>query len=424
MRERLLRVTRLGRSAPPALVAASVLLVAPGARAGGYHIDEQDARATGRAGAVTANPVNASAIYYNPGGLGTLEGLGIELGGALVSPSASFKSAVTGAKTNADEQVFVLPQAYATWRLADLVAVGVGFNAPFGLSVRWPETSPGRSIVRDVELRSYFIMPAVALNLSRWVPGLAVGAGLDLVPASVRLERDILFGSEVANVAVSGTAFGVGARGGVVYRPAGIDFLAFGVTYRSPVKLNVDGEANFTASPAVRGSLPPDGPASTSVTLPQKLNLGVAVDFMAEWELELDLDWTGWSTFESLRLDLPGGQTAVSEKNWRDTVTLRVGTEATIGRMWSGRLGVAWDRTPVPSTTLDFLLPDANRVVLCAGAGAAFMRALRADVGALYIPPVHQDTSTDDPFQPPVKGRFEASAFVLNVSVGVALGSP
>src|SRR5262245_21908948 len=89
-----LRVTRRGPSAPPALVVAFVLLVAPPARAGGFHIDEQDARATGRAGAVTANPANASAIYYNPGGVGMLNGLGIEVGGALISPSSSFKSAV------------------------------------------------------------------------------------------------------------------------------------------------------------------------------------------------------------------------------------------------------------------------------------------------------------------------------------------
>src|SRR4051812_9428764 len=230
-------------------VVASVLLVARVASAGGYHIDEQDARATARAGAVTANPANGSAIYYNPGGVGRLEGIGLEVGGALVAPSASFKSAINGAETSADEKVFVLPQGYVTWRLSELLAVGVGFNAPFGLSLRWPETSPGRTNVRDIELRSYFIMPVVAVNLSQWVPGLSVGAGLDLVPASVRLERDILFGSEVANVALSGTAFGVGARGGIVYRPESIGFVSFGVTYRSPVKLNIDGEANFTASP-------------------------------------------------------------------------------------------------------------------------------------------------------------------------------
>jgi long-chain fatty acid transport protein len=400
------------------LVTVSVVLVAGVASAGGYHIDEQDARATGRAGAVTANPGNASAIYYNPGGVGTLEGIGIEAGASLVSTSATFTSAVNGAETDADTKVHLLPQGYVTYRLSDLFAFGVGFNSPFGLALRWPDTSPGRQEVRDIELRSYFIMPVVAMNLSRWVPGLAIGGGVDLVPASVRLERDILFGTQVATVALSGTAFGVGARGGVVYRPPAIDFLAFGVTYRSPVKLNIDGDVNFTASPALRNQLPPDGTAKTSVTLPQQLNFGAAINFLPEWELELDVDWTGWSTFESLNIELPAGQTSVSPKNWHDTVAIRVGTEATIAGMWFGRLGVAWDRTPVPPTTLDFELPDANRVDFFVGAGAAFSRLFHADVGAVFIPTAHQTTSTEDPFQPPVKGKFDVSAFVLNASVG------
>jgi long-chain fatty acid transport protein len=264
-------------------------------------------------------------------------------------------------------------------------------------------------------------MPVVAVNLSQWIPGLAVGGGVDLVPASVRLERDILFGTQVANVALSGTAFGVGARGGVVYRPEGADFLAFGVTYRSPVKLNVEGDVNFTASPAVRGNLPPDGTAKTSVTLPQTLDFGVEFNFGPEWALEADFNWTGWSTFESLRIELPGGQQAVTEKNWNDAVAIRVGTEATIANMWHGRLGVVWDKTPVPTTTLDFQLPDANRVDLCAGVGADFSKLFRADIGALVIPKVHATTASEDPLHPPIKGTFGFSAVVVNASVGLNL---
>src|SRR5690242_10829338 len=129
---------------PTLLVTVSVLFVARVAGASGYHIDEQDARATGRAGAVTASPGNPSAIYYNPGGVAQLTGLGIEVGGSLVSPSATFKSAVNGAETDADTHVSFLPQAYATYRFSDLFAAGLGFNSPFGLRLKWPETSPGR----------------------------------------------------------------------------------------------------------------------------------------------------------------------------------------------------------------------------------------------------------------------------------------
>src|SRR5215471_15323470 len=96
------------------LLTASVVLVARVASASGYHIDEQDARATGRAGAVTANPANSSAIYYNPGGVGTLNGVGIEVGASLLITNADFQSAVTGAVTESDTKVTALPQAYVT----------------------------------------------------------------------------------------------------------------------------------------------------------------------------------------------------------------------------------------------------------------------------------------------------------------------
>src|SRR5262245_27523523 len=131
------------------LLTASVVLIAREAGASGYHIDEQEPRATGRAGAVTANPSNGSAMHYNPGGVGTLNGLGIEVGASLLVTNADFKSAVTGAVTDAETKVSALPQAYVTYRLSDLLAFGIGFNAPFGLRLTWPETSPGRTNVRD-----------------------------------------------------------------------------------------------------------------------------------------------------------------------------------------------------------------------------------------------------------------------------------
>src|SRR5690606_6444722 len=138
--------------------------------ASGYHVDEQDARATGRAGAVAASAGNASAIYYNPAGIGNLEGLNVTAGGALVLPSAEFTSAADGATTEADTSAIVLPQLFASWRATELLAIGIGAYAPYGLALAWPESSPGRSIVREVDLQTFYISPTVALNLSRSVP--------------------------------------------------------------------------------------------------------------------------------------------------------------------------------------------------------------------------------------------------------------
>src|SRR4051794_2439569 len=114
------------RAALPSIAAPlGLCLFAASAHASGFHIDEQDARATGRAGAVTASPVNASTIYYNPGGLGQLRGWHLDVGTSVVGPSTSFVDATTGVQTDAKVEVFVLPQVYLSYRLSELVSVGI-----------------------------------------------------------------------------------------------------------------------------------------------------------------------------------------------------------------------------------------------------------------------------------------------------------
>ena len=400
-------------------IAIAVLFSCVRAEASGFHIDEQDARATGRAGAVTASARDPATIYYNPAGIAELDGLAVQVGASRVTPKARFRPLGGGRETSARSDVFFLPHAYASYRLSQSLALGVGLNAPFGLSLSWPARSPGRAIVRDISLTTLFIMPTVGVNLSRWARGLSFGLGMDWVPANVSLERDILFGSDVGTVALSGTAFGVGGRLGLLYRPPGLEQVSFGLTYRSPVKLSFSGTADFDSPLAYRASLPPDGDARTKVTLPQTLDLGVAFAPVPEWELEFDVNWLGWSSFDALSLQLPGGQSTRLNRDWRDTFALRLGTEYTYDKRWSGRLGFIWDQRPVPRKTVDFQLPDVNRVDFTLGAGAAITSAVRADLAALYVFPGKITTSTADPYQPPIKGEYQVRAWVLTLSVGV-----
>jgi long-chain fatty acid transport protein len=387
----------------------------------GFHIDEQDARATGRAGAVMASTNNASAIYYNSAGIARLSGLRVDVGASLVRPTAEFRSAVDSSITEADTQTFVLPQAYVSWRASDLVALGIGVHSSFGLALEWPATSPGRTNIRQADLRTFFITPTFALNLSRWVPGFSVGAGYDIVPASVRLDRDVPFGSDVATVAVGGSAVGIGGRVGIDYRPPALPALAFGISYRSPVLLHFSGEADFDAPPAYRGNLPPDGDVTTDVTLPQTLSAGVRVSPVPELELELDASWRGWSSYDRLEVTLPDGSIDSQAKDWDDSFTLRLGGEYSFAERWSVRLGGIWDQTPVPSNRLDFQVPDANRIDLTLGVGARFAERFDVDLGVLYVLPQQRSTSVAAPLEPPVKGRFDIDVWVVQLSLGVDL---
>jgi long-chain fatty acid transport protein len=398
-------------------------LAARDGAAAGFHINEQDARATGRAGAVLANPASPAAIFFNPAGIAPLYGWQLALGTALVVPLGEFEPAGGGEKTSAETTGHVLPHVYASARLTELVAVGLGFNAPYGLALTWPSSSPGRAQVREAELRTLFFTPTVALELSRWASGLSVGAGLDLVPASVRLLRDVPFGDVVGSAALSGSAFGVGARVGVLYRPQRRPDWAFGLTYKSPVVLDFEGEADFSAPPIFRPSLPPDGTGKTSITLPQSLMLGVSFRPTAEWELEVDGGWVGWSSYQRLDITLPDGTISRSARNWRDTVVLRAGTEYTFDGRWTARAGVIFDQTPVPSTTLDFQLPDAPRFDLTAGFGATLTPDVQVDLGALWVLPTSAITSNADALSPPIKGTFSVEAWVFNLSVTMRFGA-
>jgi long-chain fatty acid transport protein len=403
-----------------ALLLVGAAVAVPGtARASGFHVDEQDAAATGRSGAVIAHAINASSIYYNPAGMAELHGVQLQLGATAVRPTAEFTPAEGGEKTKADPDTFVLPQLFASWRASAQVALGLGLYSPFGLALEWPASSPGAGSVRQAELHTFFITAAWALNLSQWLPGLSLGAGVDLVPAQVRLTRDVPFGTDVGSVALSGNAFGLGGRAGLSYRPSALPALSLGLTYRSQVLLKFRGDADFDAPAAYRGSLPPDGEVHTSVTLPQMVVFGVSVAPLPEWDIELDASWRGWSSYDSLDVELPDGQVQSSRKDWKDSYTLRLGTEYTFDKRWSARLGAIWDQTPIPSTTLDFQLPDVNRIDLSAGFGAQITPLVRADIAALYVLPASRTTAMADPLEPPVKGTFRVDAWVIGLNVGI-----
>jgi len=419
---------RVRRSGALALSLAGVALHSAPSFASGFNIDEQDARATGRAGAVVASTTTASAIYYNSAGIALARGVSIDVGGSYLRPTADFTSADSGEKTEADRDSFVLPQAFVSWRASELVALGVGLHSSYGLALKWPETSPGRAQVREAELRSFFITPTVALNLGAYVPGLAVGAGIDLVPASVRLSRDILFGTDTGAVTLGGDAFGAGARVGITYRPEAAPALAFGLVYRSPVVLDFSGDADFDAPPEYRPSLPPDGDVETEVTLPPVVQLGVQVSPVPELELEIDGSWRGWSSYDELDITLPDGTVESSPRDWKDSFCVRFGAEYTFAERWSLRVGAIWDQTPVPANRLDFQLPDANRFDFSAGFGARLTQAVAVDAGALYVLPQKRSTSMEDPLEPPVKGEFAIDALVvgltLRVQIETALAPP
>ena len=397
------------------------------ASANGFVLNDHGAKATGRANAVVATDVDGSAIVHNVGGIAAQSGVNVMLGASLIFPSSSFECSSVqcdGTTTDSESPMAVTPQVFVTARVHDLVAVGVGFHTPFGSRIVWPDDAPTTDEVLTQALRTYFITPSVGLNLDKFVPGLTVGAGLDIVPATVELEQEIFFGNAVEGSAhLGGKATGFGFRAGVQYRPRMVRGLSVGAAYRSEVKLDFTGDGDFDIPDPFREQLPPDGEISTSITLPQSFSFGVAYRPIPKLELELDGVWMGWSSFDRLEIELPDGTTTVSPRDYDDTLTIRFGAEYAALPMLDVRVGYVYDPTPVPGERLTAALPDIDRHVVTAGGSYHLTSNYGAHLGLVYVLPGSKTTAMDDPFAPAYKGTYDVSALVLGLSLTGRFGA-
>lgn len=392
--------------------------------ANGFALNEFDAKAVGRGNAEAATDSDASAIFYNVGGLGNADGYQVRLSGSLVDPIASFTT--NGAKIDSNTGPQPLPAAFASARVHDMIVVGVGFTMPFGLALSWPDGAPTNNELHKQALRTYFITPSVGVKLDKYVPGLSVGAGIDIVPATVDLEQDVFFGDSTGTAHLGGTGMGYGGRIGAMYRPEAQPALSIGVMYRSDVKEKFTGTGDFDADPLYRNQLPPDGDISTSITLPQQVVAGVAYRAMPQLEVEANVLWTNWAKFKTLDVVVPsttgtGTMTLSTDEQYQNTFTGRLGVDYSLPEQGLGlRAGFMYDPTPIKPQYLTVRLPDIDRYVVTAGASKAF-GDYSIHLGLLYVLPQSRATAADTNM-PVNKGTFDVQAFVASLTLAGTFG--
>lgn len=394
--------------------------------ANAFNINEHDPRVTGRGGATAASNTEASSVIFNPGGIAVNEGTQVAVSGSIYVAEGSYEDAA--GKVTTDSAPSIVPSIYATSRVHEMVAIGIGFHLPFGLAVSWPDPPEHRQaeVIQDQTLRTYFITPAVGVNLDRQVPGLSIGAGIDIVPATIELEQAIVFGETTGTAHLGGDALGIGARLGVMYRAPSVPGLKLGVMYRSPVTLDFEGKGDFDIAPELRPQLPPDGDITASIKLPQQVWAGVAYAPIPALELELNTVWINWAQTwpdDSLTVELPGDRTSSAPQQYDNTFTWRLGGEYKLPQYQAAlRAGFVYDPTPISNRTMTATLPDANRINISLGGSKQF-GSYGVHAGLLWVTPQDRETS-DEPFMPAFKGTYAVQAIVASIGVSGTFGMP
>src|SRR5436853_7655252 len=153
----------------------------------GFAIYEQGTCAMGRAGAGVAAPCSdGSAMFFNPAGLAGLTGGRLTVGVTLLDVQGGFTDDVFQQKTKLDDPLLAIPQVYISYAATPKVAVGVGLFAPYGLETNWPTAFDGRFAGYKNILKSVYIQPTLAYQLS---PRLSLGGGFDIVLGKVELNQ-------------------------------------------------------------------------------------------------------------------------------------------------------------------------------------------------------------------------------------------
>ncbi len=383
----------------------ATLLLSSSALAGGFGIAEQDASASGRGSTAVAASA-ASAIHFNPAGLGALDGAAVSAGATAIVPSATATDPNGTDSASAQPGLKVPPHVYGAFGFGRF-SLGAGFNAPFGGGLKWPETWRGRSDLVEMNLQVLAGHLGGAFQLNEHF---MIGAAVTAYRASVSLDKRVDFVDGEGKALLGGSGIGIGASAGIQFAP--IKDLRIGVMGRIPATVTMSGRVHFEDVPAAFQSTLPDQAIRTTLVLPAKVAVGGVVT-LPWFRLSSDIEYTFWSSFKTFSVDFEDPMTpdVNQPRHWADAPTFRLGAERDFG-LTTVRLGALLDLAASPSDTLSPSLPDSMRVGFSVGVGHSF-GPFRADVAYQFIAFLPR-ASTGDAFP----AKYTANAHLVALSLG------
>lgn len=385
-------------------LAAGLSIALPAmAGAAGFGIFEAGAKAVGMSGAFTATADDPSAMFYNPAGLAFQSGSQASLGGTLIMPSSEFTGSnpFPGSSVSEEQEknLFFPPGMYYVRSLNSRMTLGLGAFTAFGLGTEWtnPEKYSGRYLSTKAELKSISIQPTLGVKLSE---NLGIGFGLEIRRSNVALSRFQGFQNPYTGKVVNAARVELeadwkmtpGFTFGVLAKPA--EDWRVGFSYRHSMKVDYEGTATFTqvstGNPVLDAILKTklplgDHEVATSITYPKLMSFGVATTAIPNWTVEIDINWAGWSSFDTLVLEFVDLKVKQEiEEHYEDSFNYRIGLERRMGEKMAIRGGYIFDQSPQPVESVGPLLPDSDRHGFNIGIGYT-MGKWTMDIANLFL---------------------------------------
>jgi long-chain fatty acid transport protein len=381
--------------------------------AAGFSLTEQSVTGLGRSfagGAAWAN--DATTLYYNPAGITRLKQDDLVVGASVIALTADFDkisandaigNPLSGGEGGPVGKLGGPLTAYYSSKINDDWYWGIGLNAPFGLATDYDRDWVGRYQATYSRVMILNLQPTIARRMS---DNFSWGFGIDIQYMEVQLENALDFGSICFGqvgpvtctglgltpqnadgyVSLTGNSVSYGWNGGLLWEYEGT---RLGFTYRGQVKHTLEGDADFTGTPAVFSGLGvfTDTGIEAAFDTPELVSLSVVRELNPEWTLSFDLTRTGWDKFQELRVqfDNPNQPDSVQPENWQDVYKASIGADWRMSDAWTFRAGFGYDNSPVEDQYRTARLPDGDRLWLSGGATWHYSDKTEFSVGYAYL---------------------------------------
>lgn len=394
-----------------------------GAMAGGFAIANQSGSGTGNAfagGAAAAE--DASVAWYNPAGMTALPvGSQVTIAAHLIKPSFKYQDrgstgifALPGTGNGGDGGSWaVVPNGHFTTTINPRTRFGFSITVPFGLKTEYDAGWRGQLTGLRSEIKTVNLNPSLAYKLTDTV---SVGAGVSVQKLEAELSSFTGVGA-LGNAELGADDIGYGFNVGVMVQPD--TATRVGLTYRSSIKYELEGNAVFTGAAGAAFN----GDVRADLKVPDSASLSFFRTLNPKWDVMADITWTGWSSVKRLdiiRTTASAGGAAGSTLsslvfNWKDTWRFGVGANYKLNAKTKLRFGVALDETPTNDANRTPRLPDQDRTWIAFGVQHKLSKTSVLDFGYAHEFVDDADVNVTVPPAPgTLTGTFENKADIIS----------
>lgn len=379
------------------LAAAPLWLVASTgvANAQAFYLQEQSARAAGRAFSGEVADTGPQSLWWNPASIAEMDsaeasialsailpkGKVVDNGTVIVRPGQP--PAPIGGQSVSKNPINngFLPSGAVAMPLNERVSIGLAVTSPYSFTTNYDADSWARYSADKTRLRTIDIQPSIGVALTDW---LRVGAAVNVEYTDAEL------GNALPNLAaslpdgqqiLSGDGWDLGWTAGVQMHN---DWATVGISYKSGIEHTLKGslEVSGLVGPLAAGNVTLDG-VEAKFSTPAQIIVGGR--FRASDALTVNVQGIRytWADFDAIRLGAPLN-TAIPE-NYRNTWSLAGGFDYAATPDLTLRAGVQRTLTPTRDGERDARVPDSNRWNIGAGGSYRLSPAFTIDAGANYV---------------------------------------